>query len=134
MKVTKKHIPKSNEELKALLEDTSMHLGGIDISAITDLSQVFAGSTRENFEGLETWDVSHVINMYGIFANATCLNHDISNWNVSRVEDMSCMFFRCENFNQPLNNWNVSRVEDMSDMFAGCDNLTAYPRWYRAWG
>ncbi len=71
---------------------------------------------------------------YGIFANATCLNHDISNWNVSRVEDMSCMFFRCENFNQPLNNWNVSRVEDMSDMFAGCDNLTAYPRWYRAWG
>ncbi|WP_233716008.1 DUF285 domain-containing protein [Helicobacter suis] len=70
---------------------------------------MFAGSTRENFEGLETWDVSHVINMYGIFANATCLNHDISNWN-------------------------VSRVENMGEMFDDCDNLTAYPRWYRAWG
>ncbi|WP_233716006.1 hypothetical protein [Helicobacter suis] len=48
MKVTKKHIPKSNEELKALLEDTSMHLGGIDISAITDLSQVFASVCRKH--------------------------------------------------------------------------------------
>ncbi|WP_104725860.1 BspA family leucine-rich repeat surface protein [Helicobacter felis] len=156
-KGAKKYCPQSKEELKKLVADESVHLGDIDISKITDLSYVFSHSTgvgvppaftRKNFEGLETWDTSHVTDMRNMFNNAIHFDHDISSWNVSRVECMSgmfshcicfnqplnnwsvssvvemwCMFFCCENFNQPLNNWDVSSVEKMGGMFAKCKNF-----------
>ncbi|MCI7237947.1 BspA family leucine-rich repeat surface protein, partial [Campylobacter sp.] len=77
-------------------------LGDIDTSAITDMSSLFVKgydeddciiiNKRENFDGIELWNVSNVTNM-------------------------SEMFSGCENFNQPLNSWNVSNVTDMSEMF-----------------
>nr|WP_233702262.1 DUF285 domain-containing protein [Helicobacter felis] len=89
-KVAKKYRPQSKEELKKLVADESVHLGEIDISQITDLSFVFSHATggyeddkvkpftRQNFEGLETWDTSHVTNMKAMFYKAIHFNHDIS--------------------------------------------------------
>ncbi|WP_233705228.1 BspA family leucine-rich repeat surface protein, partial [Helicobacter bizzozeronii] len=123
------------EELKKLVADESVHLGEIDISQITDLSFVFSnGDTeyeddetesfeRQDFEGLEDWDVSHVTNMEGMFYKATHFNHDISSWNVSNVKNMQAMFRACKSFNQPLNNWDVSRVENMKCLFLWCENF-----------
>ena len=50
---------------------------------------------RENFDGIELWNVSNVVNM-------------------------SSMFYGCKNFNQPLNSWNVSNVTNMNKMFWSC--------------
>ncbi|MBQ2575458.1 MAG: BspA family leucine-rich repeat surface protein, partial [Bacteroidales bacterium] len=34
-----------------------------DISAVTDLSELFSYSNRTDFSGIENWDVSNVKNM-----------------------------------------------------------------------
>lgn len=50
----KKYKPNSLQELKELVSDKSVHLGDIDTSLITDMTELFKDSTRKNFDGLET--------------------------------------------------------------------------------
>lgn len=94
----KLYAPQTKDELMGLIDDEDIYLGDIDTSTITDMSELFAWSEREDFSGIENWDVSNVTNM-------------------------SWMFTFCYNFNQPLYNWDVSNVTDMSWMFAGCKNF-----------
>ena len=47
----KKYKPNSLQELKELVSDKSVHLGDIDTSLITDMTELFKDSTRKNFEG-----------------------------------------------------------------------------------
>ncbi|MDY3133173.1 MAG: BspA family leucine-rich repeat surface protein, partial [Campylobacter lanienae] len=91
-----RYYPKTKDELRSLVVAESLNLGDIDISAITDMSELFYESGREDFSGIESWDVSSVTNM-------------------------SWMFAGCENFNQLLDNWDVSSVTDMRGMFYGCE-------------
>ena len=91
-------LPKTNSELKALVDDSKVNLGEIDTSLITDMSELFVDSTRIDFSGIETWNVSNVL-------------------------DMSCMFYGAKSFNQPLDNWDVSNVRDMRFMFDGVKNF-----------
>ena len=82
------YFPESTEELKSIIkkriekEGNEVNLNDIDISEITDMSGVFAGT---NFNG------------------------NISNWNVSNVTDMTSMFNGCKSFNQDISKWNVSK-------------------------
>ncbi|BEG58251.1 hypothetical protein NHP21005_19390 (plasmid) [Helicobacter sp. NHP21005] len=119
----KRYFPKTREELIELVKDEKVHLGEIDVSAVEDMQWVFYQSPRQNFEGLETWDVSHVKNMAAIFDGAKHFNHDISSWDVSGVTNMHCMFRDCKNFNQPLESWNVSKVTNVKEMFSSCTNF-----------
>ena len=116
----KKYKPKTREELKSLIDDFSINLYDIDTSAITDMSLLFCKSSRKDFSGIESWDVSSVTNMRGMFAFCDNFNQSLNNWDVSSVTDMNSMFADCDNFNQPLNNWDVSSVVNMSEMFDGC--------------
>ena len=52
--------PKTSNDLKKLVNDLSINLGDIDTSAITDMSLLFCRSSRKDFSGIETWDVSNV--------------------------------------------------------------------------
>ena len=125
-----KYHPQTKDELKALVKNEDIYLGDIDTSAITDMSSLFFKgydeyeeiiiNERENFNGIEFWNVSNVSDMRKMFAYCKNFNQPLNSWNVSNVTDMSYMFYRCKNFNQPLNSWNVSNVADMSDMFLGC--------------
>ncbi|WP_086297306.1 DarT ssDNA thymidine ADP-ribosyltransferase family protein [Campylobacter devanensis] len=122
----KLYAPQSKDELENLICDEDIYLGDIDTSAITDMSgmsEFFNWSEREDFSGIESWNVSSVTNMSGMFAGVENFNQPLDNWNVSSVTNMSGMFSGCENFNQPLDNWDVSNVTDMSDMFRDCKNL-----------
>ena len=144
----KLYAPQSKDELKGLIYDEDIYLGDIDTSAITDMSELFYRSWRKDFSGIESWDVSSVIdmswmftfcynfnqpldnwdvssvtNMSEMFAGCTNFNQSLGNWDVGSVTDMSGMFRDCENFNQPLNNWDVSSVTDMSEMFRNCANF-----------
>ncbi len=129
----KRYFPRTNAELKELVKDENIHLGEIDVSGVEDMSLVFSHAEisedgdvqifgyedfeRQNFEGLETWDVSRVKNMKGMFAGVKHFNHDISSWDVSNVTDMSWMFYGCRTFNQPLDKWDVFGVTNMRGMF-----------------
>lgn len=102
--------PSSKEQLKLLVDCPLIHLGDIDTSLITDMSNLFLFSKRTDFSGIENWDVSKVENMCCMFLCAENFNGDISKWNVSNVRNMAWMFEGAKLFNQPLNDWNVSSV------------------------
>nr|WP_321311949.1 DarT ssDNA thymidine ADP-ribosyltransferase family protein [uncultured Campylobacter sp.] len=127
-----KYHPQTNEELLALVDNEDIYLGDIDTSAITDMSYLFFKgyengeviiNERENFDGIEFWDVSNVTDMSCMFWGCENFNQPLNSWNVSNVTNMYCMFGNCENFNQPLNSWNVSNVVYMSEMFWVCTNF-----------
>ena len=42
-----------------------------------------------------TWDVSRVTNMHGLFESKIAFDEDINNWDTSRVTDMNRMFYVC---------------------------------------
>ena len=118
-----KYHPKYKWQLKLLTLDNSVNLGDIDTSAITDMSELFDRSGRKDFSGIDSWDVSSVTDMSGMFCFCENFNQPLDSWDVSSVTNMSGMFCFCENFNQPLDNWDVSSVTNMSEMFAGCYNF-----------
>ena len=121
-----KYAPKTRVELQELIKNESINLGDIDVSGITDMSNLFYKDEdcneikRKDFSGIESWDVSNVTDMSGMFFWCKSFNKPIGNWNVSNVTNMSYMFYLCEAFNQSLENWNVSNVTDMSYMFNWC--------------
>ncbi|WP_096021116.1 BspA family leucine-rich repeat surface protein [Campylobacter lanienae] len=118
-----RYYPKTKDELRSLVRVESLNLGDIDTSTITDMSGLFYRSWREDFNGIDSWDVSSVTDMSMMFFGCDNFNQPLNNWDVSSVIYMSGMFRDCKNFNQPLNNWNVSSVIYMREMFGGCTNF-----------
>ena len=116
------HQPKNKNELIKLIAE-KIKLDKIDTSLITDMSNLFKGSKLKKFDGIETWDVSNVVNMESMFEGASDFNHNIESWDVSKVENMSYMFKKCKKFNSPLNDWNVSSVVNMEGMLSNCESF-----------
>ncbi len=118
-----KYVPKTREKLKKLCDDLSVNLGDIDTSNITDMKDLFFRSNRTDFSGIETWNVSNVTDMAGMFACAESFNQPIGDWDVSNVTDMAGMFYSANSFNQPIGDWDVSNVTDMAGMFACAESF-----------
>ncbi|EAI3824144.1 BspA family leucine-rich repeat surface protein [Campylobacter coli] len=118
-----KYTPKTKEELKALIKNESIHLGDIDTKYITDMSYLFAGSTRKDFSGIEKWNTFFVKNMNYMFYRCENFNYDILPWDTSNVKTMEGMFRYCENFNQDISKWNTMNVRNMNGMFWDCKNF-----------
>ena len=97
-----KYFPKTKKELKDIIvkrinaEGNEVDLNDIDVSGITDMSNLFEGT---NFNG------------------------NISDWDVSNVTDMSYMFYGCKSFNQDISNWDVSKVKNVYNIFIGCNKI-----------
>ena len=90
---------KTKSELKALVDDQRVNLGEIDTSLIADMSELFKDSDRKDFSGIETWDVSNVLDMSCMFYGAKSFNQSLNDWNVSNVTNMSSMFYEAKSFN-----------------------------------
>ncbi|MFI3283777.1 MAG: BspA family leucine-rich repeat surface protein [Erysipelotrichaceae bacterium] len=102
----------------------TIDLSTLDVSNVTDMSNMFENCFAEHIKGLSSWDVSNVKDMSFMFYESDSKSiSDISNWDVSNVEDMSCMFAQCngEAGIGDLSKWNVMNVKDMSSMFAECE-------------
>jgi surface protein len=99
------------------------HISNWDVSAVTDMSNLFWGA---NFnEDIGNWDTLNVTSMSKMFFEVQSFNQSIGNWDVSKVNDMNNMFNGAQAFNNgqtnnegtaPLN-WDVSSVTDMNNMF-----------------
>jgi uncharacterized repeat protein (TIGR02543 family) len=87
-----------------------------DVSNVTHMGGMFFGAEAFN-QNIGTWDVSNVTDMYWMFENAIAFNQDIGAWDVSNVTDMGGMFLYAEAFNQDIGSWDVSNVTDMGGMF-----------------
>ena len=100
----KTYTPKTKAELQELVGNEAVHLGDIDTSLITDMSELFKDSKREDFSGIETWDVSQVTNMSKIFWGTKSFNQPLDSWDVRKVENMEKMFAGAESFKQKVEN------------------------------
>lgn len=85
------------------------------------MSYLFYKSKRENFSGIENWDVSREKNMEFMFSFVEFYKNnnyeiDISNWDVSKVRNMAGMFMGSK-FNGDISKWDMSNVENKEDMF-----------------
>lgn len=121
LKTKKPYKPTTKKELKELIKVESIYLGNIDTSLITDMSELFMGSKRMTFNGINKWDVSKVTNMSKMFKECYTFNISLS-FDTSNVIDMSEMLYRCCNFNKPLK-LNTKKVKNMSYMFYHCFNF-----------
>ena len=107
--------PKRKGELQLILrerlsKDNNANLNDIDVSDITDMSNLFEKLNPHNIN-ISNWDVSNVTNMGYMFCYCESFNSDLSKWDVSNVTNMINMFYNCQNFNCDLSEWNVSNVK-----------------------
>ncbi len=109
--------PKTKAALKKLIKDESIYLGDIDVSGVSDFTNLFDKSKRKDFSGIEKWNVSHIKDMSFCFVEARHFNHDISSWDVSNVEYAADMFAHAKKFNQPLDKWNLCKAKKIYQMF-----------------
>lgn len=107
-----KYQPQTKSRLKQLVKNETINLGEIDTSYIEDMSELFWGSERKDFSGIETWNVSNVADMNHMFKETRTFNGNISNWDVSKVENMEYMFRGAKNFNNNISNWDISNVRN----------------------
>ena len=118
-----KFAPKLKRDLFNLIDNPSVNLGDIDTRYITDMSELFLNSKREDFSGIASWNTRSVTSMRAMFYNATHFDENISSWDTSNVLDMQFMFRNAINFNQDISSWTVYKVMDMSGMFEGATNF-----------
>ena len=129
-----KIVAKDKEHLKSLIEAATELYGDncdlnfIDISNVTDMSEIFEES---DFNGdISKWDVSNVTNMSKMFYKSK-FNGDISHWNVSKVQNMNLMFCKSK-FTQDISYWNVQKVNNIAGMFAESklEDYGLIPSWF----
>lgn len=72
------YVPDDRIELEILLKDESISLENIDIRKIDNLSRLFYLYPRDNYSGIEKWNVSHVKDMTDMFCSVDSEN--IPSW------------------------------------------------------
>lgn len=119
-----------NNHLQALIRQ-ALHVNGdasslnhIDVSGITDFSDVFAESPTFNGD-ISGWNVSNVTDMSDMFAHSR-FNGDVSSWDVRRVVDFSGIFLKSK-FNGDLSRWQVSKDAKCQNTISA-DRLSAMPK------
>ena len=100
--------------------------GYTDTSNVTDISFMFAGSTKLANIDLSTLNTSTVTNMGYLFSSCEMLTRlDLSNFDTSNVTNMSSMFFGTSSLTQlDLSSFDTSSVTTMYWMFSSAYNLT----------
>ena len=111
---------------------TTIDFGGDLVSAsnVTSMFDMFYACHElrtESLRQVESWDVSGVTDMGGMFRGCRVLTEiDLSNWNTASLKDVSNMFMGDTALtNVDMSGWDVSKVTDMSSMFGNCHALTS---------
>ena len=125
--------------------DTSSYIKGLqyfNTSNITSLSYTFNDSRGAILEGIESWDVSKVIDFGRTFANAGMsrapYNLDLSKWNTSKAENMDSMFRDSAINPGNIGTWDVSKTK-ISGYYQGLNGFfrahkdTSYKPDLRSW-
>lgn len=96
---------------------------------VTDISAMFRECNKLDFSAIGTdfgaWDTSNVTNMGEMFSGSSIADaSSLSSWSTSNVTTMRLMFARCSNLQElDLSTWDTSSVTNMAGMFQICENL-----------
>ena len=105
----------------------------LDVSSITDMSDMFDNNKVSDLTSLANWNTSKVTNMSSMFQNSSISDFTpLTNWDTSKVTDMNSMFQNSSISDlTPLANWNTSKVTDMDSMFMAnkISNLAPLAHW-----
>ena len=103
----------------------TINWGNIDLSNVTDMSNMFYYCKSLQSLDLSNFDTSNVTSMHGMFSNCTSLQSlDLSNFDTSNITSMQQMFNSCFGFTSlDLTSFNTSKVTNMISMFYGCSSL-----------
>ena len=93
-----------------------------DVSQLTTLEGLFKDKLTFNSD-ISAWDVSNVTNMTETFKGARDFNQNIDNWTTTSLTKLDGTFADAITFNQLLTNWNVSSVTDMRNTFNGATSF-----------
>lgn len=96
-----------------------------DVSRVTRMADTFTNTDftyyNANFR-LDTWNVSSVTDMEGMFRDTFGFHSYLANWETGRVKNMKHMFHGAVKASVAgLNNWDTSQVTHMGSMFAKTD-------------
>ena len=83
-------------------------------------------------DDISHWDVSSVIDMQYMFANAQDFNQNLSYWDVASVTDMDNMFNGASSFNQDISQWCVANITSEPNGFSTSSSLI--PSYKPVWG
>lgn len=87
-----------------------------NLSVATSTAYMFANSAMNS--DISTWNMSHIVDMEGMFTNNTQFNQNLSAWNVSQVTNMNSLFYNAQAFNGNVSTWNTGNVVDMATLFS----------------
>ncbi len=94
------------------------------------MSWLFHGGILVDYEGIESWDVSNVENMEGMFFGAGNINADLSSWDISKVKNMQYMFGYVQNISKEQINWKMPENIKYYGMFRGTELENDPPVWF----
>lgn len=108
-------------------------VSGWNVATIENLSYTFINCEVINeFIGLNTWDVSKVNNINGLFKSCFNLTElDLTGWdlpnlgNNSKVKECTMVFMNCYKLKtiKGIENWDFSKFTALSSVFAICNSL-----------
>ena len=121
---------------------TDLNAGYTGASTGGGISFMFeqTGALFTGVPNINSWDVSNINNIFGVFSYSSAFNSDISNWIPSTWSSSApwndyvnlSSLFSNSNYNQNLDLLDVSNVTNMSSMFTNTD-LTTSGSSYSAW-
>lgn len=142
-KIKIKYHPETKEELQKIIErkciaitrnntktNKSLNLTDIDVSKITDMSDLFEFFNDNHKFNIITniyaynWDVSNVTDMSGMFYGLSYIEHiAFEDWDVSKVKTMKKMFGHMKKLNVDLSKWKLTDIKNTDEMFCWCQSL-----------
>lgn len=101
---------------------SSLDLRGFDTSKVTDMSEMFKGTSNvTNIYFGDYFVTKDVINMYYMFGDSGVSSLDLRSWDTSKVTNMSQMFYNTRNVTNIFmgNRFVTTNVINMFQMFDG---------------
>ena len=104
---------------------TNINLGDPDTSSVTDMSRMFNACTRLTSLNVDELDTENVVDMSFMFGQCDSLTSlDVSKLNTGNVVNMSHMFSNCSSLTTiDISMLDTGNVTDMSYMFERCSAL-----------